>query len=90
MKGFTGVRLAATGNVTAAPANSGAVLWTVNVGTGAASAVVTIYDGTSTSGTVVTTIDASAKGSYVFGRKCNNGIHVVLSGGNADITVCYA
>ena len=59
------------------------------VGTGAASAVVSVYDGQSASGTKIATIDASAKGYYDFECVCKDGLTVVLSGGNADITVIY-
>lgn len=67
---------------------SGARLWAVNVSTSAASAVVTIYHGTSASAPVVATIDASAKGSYVYlGAYYGNGLFVKLTGGNALVTV---
>lgn len=88
MRGYSGTHLAATGNASIALANSGAVLHTVNVSTGASSAVLTIYDGTDANGTVVCVIDASSKSSHYFGRKCNNGIYAALSGGNADVTIC--
>lgn len=59
----------------------------VVVGTGVASAVLTIYDGQDNTGTVVAVIDASAKGSYLFECNTKNGIFAVLSGGNADVTI---
>ena len=70
-----------------ASANGDAELWTVNVNTSAASAVLKIYDGTSTSGTLVAQIDASNQGSYCYGVRCKNGIFADLSGGNADCTI---
>jgi len=76
-------------SATAGGAASGAQLWTVVVGTGAASAVVTIKDGGS-SGTVVATIDASAKGYYNFaGMRTTNQLYATLTGGNADVTVTF-
>lgn len=80
-------RIAAIGNLPVAPANGSSVLWTVNVNTGAVSAVLTIYDGTSASGTVVAVIDAASKGSWTYGVLCDDGIFAVLSGGNADVTI---
>ncbi len=59
----------------------------VVVGTGAASAVLTIYDGQSASGVVIAVIDASAKGSYLFECNTKDGLFAVLSGGNADVTI---
>jgi hypothetical protein len=59
----------------------------VVVGTGVASAVLTVYDGQSASGTVVSVIDASAKGYYEFDAALKDGVFAVLSGGNADVTV---
>lgn len=64
------------------------MLYTVNVGTGAASAVLTIKHGSS-SGTTVAVIDASAKGSYTFNIKLSNGVYASLAGGNADCTIAY-
>ena len=59
------------------------------IGTGAASATVTVYDGQDNTGTVITIIDASAKGFYDFDCVCKNGVFVVVAGGNADTTVVY-
>ncbi len=67
--------------------NSWTFLKRIVIGTGAASAVVTVYDGQSASGTVIATIDASAKGFYDFECVCKNGVFVALTGGNADTTV---
>lgn len=72
-----------------AAANGAAILWTVNVNTGAPSATFTVYDGTSASGDVVAIIDASTKSSHAYMRLCHQGIFCVLAGGNADVTVGY-
>jgi hypothetical protein len=66
-----------------------AALWTVNVNTGAAGAILKIYDGTSSAGTLVATIDASTKSSQCFGVRCPNGIFADLSVGTADCTIGY-
>lgn len=81
--------IAAAGNLgPLGGAGTGANLHRVNINTGAASAVVTVYDGQSASGVKKATIDASAKGFYDFaGAWFKNGIFCVLSGGNADVTV---
>lgn len=79
-------RIAAAGNLDVS-GSGGAVLWTVNVNTGATSAVLTIYNGTSASGTVVAIIDATSKSSHAYGVYCDDGIFAVLSGGNADCTI---
>lgn len=83
-------RIAATGTGIIANQNSNTELWSVNVNTGAASAVFKIYDGTSASGTLVATIDASTKSSHAYGVICNGGVYYDLSGGNADVTVGFA
>lgn len=87
MRGGTYTHFSAAGAKTIAGANGGATLGVVNVNKGVASAVLTIYDGTSTSGTVVAVIDASATGSYLYGARCNNGIHAVLATADADVTI---
>lgn len=67
------------------------LLFDINVGTGAASAVITIYNGTSTSGAVIGIIDASARGTYNYGGiRCPAGLFVKLTGGNADATLTYS
>ncbi len=68
-------------------AGSAAELWTVNVNTGASSAVVTIYDGPAASNVVVAVIDCSVIRSLCYGVRCGNGVYAVASGGNADVTV---
>jgi hypothetical protein len=71
-------------------AGSGGWLRAITIGTGVASAVVTVYDGQDNTGTVVAVIDAAAKGSYWFGDlRLGKGIFIVLSGGNALVTVSY-
>lgn len=67
-----------------------ATLIGVTVNTGAASAVLTVYDNASAgSGTKLATIDCSATGSFSYGARTDNGITVVLSGGNADVTIIH-
>jgi len=79
--------ITATGNLPVQPAGSGE-LWSVNVNTGAASAVLKIYNNTSAvAADIIATIDASATGSFWYGVLCPKGIFAVLSGGNADITI---
>jgi hypothetical protein len=67
-----------------------AVLWTVNVNTGAASGVLKIYNGTSLGGTLIAVIDATSKSSHCYGILCPSGIFIDLTGGAADCTVGYA
>ena len=67
---------------------AGSCLHGILVGTAAASAVVTVYHGQTTSGPVIALIDAAAaKDTHFHGLRCPDGIHVVLSGGNAKVTV---
>lgn len=81
---------ATTATKVLAGAGTSVTLIAVNVGTGAVSGVLTIYDGQDATGTVVATIDASAKGSYWFGGvRLPAGLYVALSGGNADVTVTF-
>lgn len=75
-----------TGTIIGGP-NSWPVLWSVNVNTAAGSAVLKIYNGTSASGELVASIDASGKGSFVYGVAMKDGIFYDLSGGNADVTI---
>lgn len=66
----------------------GAKLHSIVVGTAAASATVTVYDGLSTSGKVRALIDGNVVESHLFGGAIfPEGIHVVLAGGNAKVTV---
>lgn len=87
MVALTYTHLSAQGNASVALADGGARLFTVNVNTGATSAVLTIYNGTDANGDVVAVIDASAAGSFFYGVKCNDGIYAALSGGDADVTI---
>lgn len=81
--------LAATGTITVDATGAHAALRTLIVGTGAASATVTVAD-RQASPVTVAVIDASAKGYYDFGDcLLSGGFTVVLAGGNADVTVVY-
>lgn len=79
--------LAAVGTITVATPSAHALLGNVVVGTGAASAVLTITETTTSS--VISVIDCSAKGFYEFEVLCQGGFTAILSGGNADVTVTY-
>lgn len=83
-------RLTSVAGALVAPANGNAVLWTVNICTGASSARLDIYDGTSTSGALKASIDATSKSSHCFGIVCNRGIYANLVGGAADVTIGYS
>lgn len=75
---------------TAGAAGNPAALLAIVVGTAAASAVVTVYNGSSTSDPVVATIDASAINFFEFGDEgiqLPKGCFVKLTGGNAKVTV---
>lgn len=79
-----------TGTLTKGAAGSGAFLDRIVIGKNAASAVVTVYNGTSTSGEEIAQIDASAAtaiGTYEFCCYLENGLHVTVTGGAAEITV---
>lgn len=79
--------IAAQGTV---PVTEGrAALMTVNVNTGATSAVLTIYNGTAIAANKVAVIDASTASSKGFGVQCEAGILAVLAGGDADVTIGY-
>lgn len=80
--------IAATGNLgPIGGANSFTHLESINIGTGAASGVFTVYDGQDANGSVVAVIDATAARYHKFDAVCKNGIFCVLSGGNAKVTV---
>jgi len=80
--------ITATGNLAVAGVNGDAELWSVNINTGAASAVLKIYNNTSAvAADLIATIDASSPGSLWYGIYCPKGIFAVLSGGNADVTI---
>jgi len=78
--------MATAGDTASLPAN--ARLWSIQVGTAAGSAVVTVYNNTAGSGDVRVLIDASVVGSYRFyGARFPKGMFAALSGGNAKISV---
>lgn len=83
---MTGHHLSAAGSFTLTGPTT---LWTVNVNTGAPSATLTIYNNTSATGDVKAVIDASTKSSHAYGIFSHIGLHVVLAGGNADVTIGY-
>ena len=88
MQNIRAQNIAATGTLTVGGPNSSTRLWSIVVNTGAASAVATVYDGTAASGRKIATIDASASKSLNYGGAiCKDGVTLVLSGGNADVTV---
>jgi hypothetical protein len=61
----------------------------VVVGTGAASAVVTVYNATSAANPV-TIVDASGELSLNYGGLLLDAMHVTLTGGAAKATVVYS
>ena len=87
MNGGQYLRLTAAGDVKTGAALSHAVLHRVNVNSATASAVVEIYDGQSTTGTKVARIDASAKGTYEYAIRCENGVYAVMTGAVSDVTI---
>lgn len=70
--------------------NGPGTLWTVNINSGSAGAILKIYNGTSASGTLVAQIDASSKSGHSYGIYCREGIFLDLSVGAADCTIGYA
>lgn len=83
-------RIVTAGSGVMAPPN--AELWTVNVNSGAASAVLTLYDANpsiTASSVKIAVIDASTKSSHAYGAMCKLGIYAVLNAGNADCTIVY-
>ena len=65
-----------------------ACLHSVTVGTLAAAAVVTVYNGTSTSGEVKAIINAAAEKHVTFdGARFPAGLFIKLTGGNATVSV---
>ena len=66
------------------------VLGSVLIGKPTASAVLTVYNSTAGSGDVVAIIDCASTGlsrQLDFNVSCPQGLTVVLSGGDADVTV---
>ena len=87
MQDATFLHMTTSGNTgTLGGVGSSAKLVSVNVNTGAASAVLTLKR-KDTNGATIAIIDASAKGSYQFGCLVNDGIYCSLAGGNADVTI---
>jgi hypothetical protein len=67
-----------------------AELVAVNVTTGVATAVVTVYNGTSTSAAVVATIDAAVANCFQFeGIHLSAGLFVKMTTAAAKVTVTY-
>jgi predicted TIM-barrel enzyme len=75
---------------------SGSKLKSIVVNTAAASAVLTVYDATLIAGVggpipngaaVIAVVDASIAGTRFYGTSVINGVSVVLSGANADLTI---
>lgn len=80
--------ISATGTLSVA--TGGGQLWSINVNTGAPSAVLRIYDEVSAvAAALIATIDCSAANSWWYGCLMPKGITAVLSGGNADVTIGY-
>lgn len=68
----------------------GSELGTVNINTGAGSAVLTLYNALSADANKkIATIDASTKSSHAFVVYCEIGLFYALSGGNADVTIGF-
>jgi hypothetical protein len=66
------------------------LLFGINVNKGAASAVITVYQGASAAGKIVAAIDASSKSYNDFnGARIPGGMEIVQSGGASDFTVSY-
>lgn len=85
MARFRASHLAAPGTITGSGEYEN--IHTINVNTGAASAVLTVKE--TGTGSNIAVIDASAKGSYLYDCICEGGFTAVLSGGNADVTVTH-
>lgn len=60
----------------------------INIGTGAASGVVTVRKGTST-GTIIATVDGTAARQHIFDTTVLGGVYVAVTGGAAKVTVSY-
>ena len=70
----------------------GAKLFGIYVGTAAAGAVVTVYDGTTTSDPVLATIDAASKSDMQFdfgARGTSRSTYIKLTVANAKVTIAY-
>lgn len=64
-------------------------LQTLVIGTGAADATVTLYDGTTGAGTVIGIVDTANTTGLWFGVQFNTGLYIEISG-VVDITVTYS
>jgi hypothetical protein len=64
-------------------------LGSVAIGTGAAGASISLYDGTSSSGTLIGVIGAATTGSVTFGVQFFTGLYAVVAGGSPNATVSY-
>ena len=72
----------------AAGANSGAILWNVNVNTAASGGILKIYNATSASAPdLLAQIDCSQMGSFWYGLYCPKGIFYDLSVSTPDVTI---
>lgn len=79
-----------TGGRVVALSGQHARLFSLNITTAATGTTVYIYDGVSTNGTLVAQVDASSKGSFVFGGvRCPNGIFANVLGGTIEATLGY-
>lgn len=85
------INITAVGDKKVGANTSDSVLHCVNINTAAASSVLKVYSGQSTTGSLVATIDCSSTTgrSFTYDIRCPNGIYVVMTGGNADVTVTY-
>lgn len=65
------------------------VLHSININTGAASAVATVYDSLTGSGTVIAVVSGANPLQFMYDVAFLTGLTIVTSGGNADITVAW-
>jgi len=81
--------LANTNDDATLPADSR--LWSIVVGTGTATSVVTVYDGVDTNGAVRALINAATAGSYdFFGARFSKGLYVKMTTAAAKVSVVSA
>jgi len=86
---YTPLNITATG--TNAIRTGGGLLHGVTINTTAASAVLTLYNNTAGSGSKIATINCAAgQNSLVYDATFDVGLTAVMSGGNADVTLCWA
>lgn len=60
------------------------------INTGAASAVVTLYDGTVAAGTLIGTFQGVTSIVYPLDINCKRGLSLVVAAGAADVTVTFS